>query len=83
MIVCDGPEIEPRHLPAVLRSAPSASARGAGGNDEPGLVTLAEMERLHVARVLRHTAGRRAEAARILGVSERHLYRKLAELDGT
>jgi transcriptional regulator with PAS, ATPase and Fis domain len=37
------------------------------------------MEREHVARALRAADGHRARAAKLLGISERNLYRKLRE----
>jgi DNA-binding NtrC family response regulator len=43
------------------------------------LPTLEEMERAHIERALRVTGGHRGNAARMLGISERSLYRKLEE----
>ena len=43
-------------------------------------LTLAEMERRRIEAVMRRCGGHRAEAARILGLSERTLYRKLQGL---
>jgi DNA-binding NtrC family response regulator len=37
------------------------------------------MEREHIARALRASDGHRGHAARMLGISERNLYRKLRE----
>jgi DNA-binding NtrC family response regulator len=37
------------------------------------------MERTHIERALRTTGGHRGNAARMLGISERNLYRKLRE----
>ena len=78
MVVCEGEEILPEHLPISLRagSAP-ASLPEADGT----LPSLAEVERVHMERVLRSVAGHRGKAARILGISERNLYRKLKEFD--
>jgi len=82
MIVCDGPEIQPHHLPRVLHSgAPEGWAGSAGEADDSSLASLAELQKAHIARVLAHTGGRRKEAAEILGISERNLYRKLAAYD--
>jgi DNA-binding NtrC family response regulator len=39
------------------------------------------MERSHIELALRTTAGHRGQAARLLGISERNLYRKLHEYD--
>jgi len=70
MVVCDGSEIEPRHLPtSLVRRAPAAAL------SQPG--TLRDVERAHIAAALQSAAGHRAEAARMLGISERNLYRKI------
>jgi two-component system response regulator HydG len=46
--------------------------------DHPSqLVTLAEMERRYVLRVLDAVGGQRADAARVLGIDRKTLYRKL------
>ncbi len=58
----------------VLRGAPAAPAQ-----PEPEL-TLAEIERRQIESVMQRCGGHRAEAARILGLSERTLYRKLQSL---
>jgi DNA-binding NtrC family response regulator len=69
MVVCDGAEILPAHLTALSRS-PQVM--------EPAPVpTLRQIERDQIARALAATSGRRAAAARMLGISERNLYRKI------
>ncbi len=52
--------------------------------DTGPLMTLAEMERRHLKRVLQATGGNRKEAARILGVNITTVYRKIEKyrLDG-
>jgi DNA-binding NtrC family response regulator len=72
LVVCDGDEVRPEHLPAALRRPEPA----AGANVFP---TLDELERDHIRRVLDSVDGHRAQAARTLGISERNLYRKLRE----
>ncbi len=78
MVVCEGGQILPDHLPASLRdaAAPPVTAAPAGGGH---LQSLEELERAHIERVLRATHGHRGHAAQILGISERNLYRKLQE----
>jgi len=76
-IVCDGPVILPQHLPAAVRAGRPAAAGDPPGDE--GTPTLAELERRHIEAVLRATEGRRSQAARLLGISERNLYRKLRE----
>jgi DNA-binding NtrC family response regulator len=77
MVVCDGEEILPRHLPRALAEAPppAPAAEAITGS----LPTLEEVERAHVERALRAADGHRAQAAKLLGISERNLYRKLRE----
>jgi DNA-binding NtrC family response regulator len=70
MVVCDGAEILPEHLAAVGRT-PAAVP------DRASVPTLRQTEREQIARALAATAGRRAAAARMLGISERNLYRKI------
>jgi two-component system NtrC family response regulator/two-component system response regulator AtoC len=45
------------------------------------MATLEAMERDHIAQALRLTHGHRHQAARLLGISERNLYRKIREYD--
>jgi len=80
MVVCDGPEILPEHLPGALREAhpaPAGYERSAAPGDP--LPTLEDLERSHIEAALTATGGHRGETARILGISERNLYRKLKE----
>ena len=80
MVVCDGPEILPEHLPGPLREARSAPARGSlAPGAEAALPTLQDLERSHIEAALKATGGHRGETARLLGISERNLYRKLKE----
>jgi DNA-binding NtrC family response regulator len=70
LIVCEGDEIQPEHLR--VGAAPPASK---------SLPTLDQLERDHIRAVLASTNGNRAQSARILGISERNLYRKLKDHD--
>lgn len=47
--------------------------------DSNAIIDLATLEQHHIRRVLRHTNGNKAEAARLLGIGLTTLYRKLAE----
>ena len=77
-VVCEGGEIRPEHLPEPVRGAPLACAPAApveGGR----FPTLVELEVDHIRRAIESSRGHRGNAARMLGISERNLYRKLKE----
>jgi DNA-binding NtrC family response regulator len=44
-------------------------------------MTLAELEQMHIRNVLEKTEGNRSEAAKVLKIGERTLYRKIKEYD--
>jgi DNA-binding NtrC family response regulator len=77
LILCDDGVIRPEHLPMGVRMAPAFEPEP-GGNEWP---SLEELELRYIRRVLDHTKGHRQNAARMLGISERNLYRKLKELE--
>ncbi|HJT35312.1 MAG TPA: sigma-54 dependent transcriptional regulator [Pirellulales bacterium] len=68
-------------LPSELADPAAAPAETPSGGDLGGLVgkPLAEIERLFVAETLKLTGGNREEAAALLGIGERTLYRKIKE----
>jgi two-component system response regulator AtoC len=69
-------EIQVDDLPDKIR----ASARRHGslsGTEIPELLTLEEIERRHVLRVLEACDGNRTDAAKMLGLDRKTLYRKL------
>jgi DNA-binding NtrC family response regulator len=82
MVVCEGPEILPQHLPQSVRGSigkeHSAVSYSPNGTDK--FPTLEELETSHIHHALQISGGHRGNAARILGISERNLYRKLREL---
>ena len=58
----------------------SAPARGAGGGSDHLIGRpLSEVERFYAERALEVTGGKREDAAKLLGIGERTLYRKLKE----
>ncbi|GAB4027319.1 sigma-54-dependent transcriptional regulator [Spirosoma gilvum] len=69
-------ELTPELLPYEMQTAgPAANA----GNELA--LDLATVEQRHIRRVLQHTHGNKAEAARLLGIGLTSLYRKLSEMD--
>jgi DNA-binding NtrC family response regulator len=77
MIVCDGPEILPEHLPGAVRRSAPVHATSAPVNGR--VQTLEELELAQIRLALEAAGGHRGNAAKMLGVSERNLYRKLRE----
>ncbi len=71
-ILCDGGELNPGHLPAELAEPPAEVAE-----DDARTLSLDELERRHIARVLRLTAGNKNAAARLLNIHRDTLYRKI------
>ncbi len=68
MILAPGDVIGPEDLPPNVRIP---------GGHAGGPASLAEMERLHVTRVLAHTRGRKMQAARLLGIDLKTLNSKI------
>ncbi len=50
-----------------------------GGDDPTEMVTLEELNRLYVRKVLAAVGGNKSQAARVLGIDRRSLYRRLEE----
>jgi two-component system response regulator AtoC len=74
VIVATGKRIEESDLPLSVRAAVLLNQR----RTQPR--TLAEVERDYVAEILAATNGNKAAAARILGISRKNLYERLARL---
>ena len=78
LVLCEGSVVLPQHLPSALRnSRPVAPASSSLQKATP--LTLAEAEREHVREAIESCKGHRGNAAKMLGISERNLYRKLRE----
>jgi DNA-binding NtrC family response regulator len=88
MVVAKGPQIVRDDLPAQLLNAPAPEARAevpAAGETPaagaaapaPNDLSLQSAEREQIRRALEVASGRRIEAARLLGLSRRTLYRKM------
>ena len=78
LILCDGGSIEAEQLPLGVRLEPALRPAESDGE----LTTLEDVERRYIQRVLMECKGHRQKAAKILGISERNLYRKLKEFQG-
>ena len=72
VIVATGRKVEEEDLPAGLRAAVSTQQR----KSKPQ--SLAEVEADYIAEILGATGGNKAECARILGISRKNLYEKIA-----
>jgi transcriptional regulator with PAS, ATPase and Fis domain len=78
LVLCEGSCVQPEHLPVALRNSKQV-AQTNSANAGSSLPTLEEAERTHIRTALEASKGHRGNAAKILGISERNLYRKLRE----
>jgi two-component system, NtrC family, response regulator len=69
-ILTDGKEILPEHLPYEIQKQNKA---------ESNSLTLANVEKSHIEKVLQHTKGNKTKAAASLGIGLTTLYRKMEE----
>ena len=76
VVTAEDGRIEPRHLPPEIGKAESGQAATLDGMT--GL-SLDQIEKQAIRNALRRTAGNREQAAQMLGIGERTLYRKLRE----
>jgi len=73
----DGPiTLEPRHIPEDIRLAEGSLETGGGSLAGS---SLDQLEKRAIRETLRLTGGNREQAAKLLGIGERTLYRKLKE----
>jgi len=73
-----GPLVLPEDLPETIRTAgggPLDDKVGKASERDDTLVTLNEMAKRHLVRVLEETGGNKVRAAKILGIDRRTLYR--------
>ena len=78
VVVCEGSEILAEHLPRSVTTGAEREMPAMPVADGP-IPTLVELEATLIRRALETNNGHRGKAARMLGISERNLYRKLKE----
>jgi len=74
VILCDNNELDETLLPYDIQNLQPLKS-----NQTLSAFDLSSVEKLHIQRVLNHTHGNRAEAARLLNIGIATLYRKLKE----
>jgi two-component system response regulator HydG len=74
-------ELVPEDLPERIHRY--ESARFGPGEEDTSYVTLDELERRYIKHALGSTKGNKTQAAKLLGVDRRTLYRKLDRYDQT
>jgi two-component system response regulator HydG len=85
VVMCDHDTLDLRDLPPeisrlrVLEAGAESASLPAGQTGSASEQSLEEVEREHIRRVLEMTGNNRTEAAKILKIGERTLYRKIKE----
>ena len=79
LAVCDGPSVEPEHLPRKIHQAPSSAQAPPPVSD----LNLLDMEHRLINEALRRTRQNKSAAARLLGIPVKRLRRKLESLTST
>ncbi|MEM1447386.1 MAG: sigma-54 dependent transcriptional regulator [Planctomycetota bacterium] len=79
VVIADGDTLEPRHLPPEVSQAAPGSDAESGAKFSAGGMSLDQLEKQAIRDTLRTTSGNREQAAKMLGIGERTLYRKLKE----
>ena len=74
------PKLDARHIPDDIRSADASDTPDdAGAHASLAGTSLEQIEKRAIRETLRLTAGNREQAAKLLGIGERTLYRKLKD----
>ena len=78
VVMCDRDKLDVSDIPPDIAKRPQLTA-GSGAAIELAGVPLDELEKKAIAETLIKTKGNREQAAKILGIGERTLYRKIKE----
>ncbi|MBX7077775.1 MAG: sigma-54 dependent transcriptional regulator [Nannocystaceae bacterium] len=78
VVLCQGHEVEPRHLPRDIM------VHARTGDETPPIPgsSMAEIEKFAILKTLEHVRGSTSKAAEILGISPRKIQYRLAEYRG-
>jgi DNA-binding NtrC family response regulator len=86
VVLAAGPRLTVTDLPPDMRppgaggsGVPAGGGSGPGGLDNVGGISLDQLEREAIRKTLELTHGNREQAAKMLGIGERTLYRKIKE----
>lgn len=82
VVMCDGPTLDVRDIPPEISQRPRLAGTTAPSppSSLAGL-SLTDLEKQAIADTLAKTEGNREKAAKILGIGERTLYRKIKEYE--
>lgn len=81
VVLSTGPQLTPQSLPSEIR--PAANIELTGQLDNVVGMSLEDIEKAAIRNALKSTSGNREQAAKMLGIGERTLYRKIKEYDLT
>ncbi|MFH0794355.1 MAG: sigma 54-interacting transcriptional regulator [bacterium] len=85
LVFCSEAEILPQHLPREVREEPQRKSEAEAPTeplrDAGPPISLAELERRHIRRVLAYCQGNKLKAAGFLGISRSTLYEKIKEYE--
>ncbi len=73
-VLSTGPDISLKDLPRRIRKSDIEV-------EWSGLLPLEEVKRMHILRVLQEVRGNKSQAAKILGIGRKTLYRKMEEYE--
>ena len=77
VVMCDRDKLDVSDIPIEILKRPQLAGSVSGANLAG--VSLSELEKKAIAETLEKTEGNREKAAKILGIGERTLYRKIKE----